>query len=69
MAEYILNRVQELRTEVGETQELLAEKVGVSRQTVVAIERGHYTPSVLLALHIAKHFKVPVERVFSIAHE
>ncbi|MBI4088017.1 helix-turn-helix transcriptional regulator [Candidatus Kaiserbacteria bacterium] len=69
MSEYVSNHVQELRVESGLTQEELAEKVGVSRQTVIAIERGRYTPSVLLALRIAKHFKVPVEKVFSISYD
>lgn len=64
MADYVSNRVQELRTAAALTQEELAEKVGVSRQTVIAIERGRYTPSVLLALKLARHFKVPVEKVF-----
>lgn len=69
MAEYITNRVQQLRAQAGGTQEALAKDAGVSRQTIIAIERGHYTPSVLLALRIAKHFKVPVEKVFSISHD
>jgi putative transcriptional regulator len=50
----------------GLTQEGLAEKAGVSRQTIIAIEKGNYTPSVLLALKIARIFKVSVEDVFSI---
>jgi len=69
MAEYVSNRVQELRMAAKLTQEELAEKVGVSRQTIIAIERGRYTPSVLLALRIAEHFKVPVEKVFSISYD
>ena len=48
------------------TQEELAEKVGVTRQTVIAIEKGNYTPSVALALKLAKVFKVPVEDLFKI---
>ncbi|MEK7188202.1 MAG: helix-turn-helix transcriptional regulator, partial [Patescibacteria group bacterium] len=46
------------------TQEELAAKVGVSRQTIIAIEKGNYTPSVLLALRIAQFFKKPVEDIF-----
>jgi putative transcriptional regulator len=46
------------------TQEQLAESVGITRQTVIAIEKGNYTPSVLLALKIAKFFKKRVEEVF-----
>jgi len=48
------------------TQEELAERVGVSRQTIIAIEKGNYTPSVLLALKIARFFKTPVEKLFTI---
>ena len=55
------NQVNKLRTERNITQEELANCVGVSRQTIIALEKGHYTPSVLLALKIAGHFKVPVE--------
>lgn len=47
------------------TQEQLASSVGVTRQTIIAIERGNYTPSVLLALKIAKYFNKKVEEVFS----
>ena len=48
------------------TQEHLAEKVGVSRQTIIAIEKGNYTPSVLLALKLAHTFKISVEDIFSL---
>lgn len=51
---------------MGATQEELAEAVSVTRQTIIAIEKGNYTPSVLLALKIAHFFKQPVEKVFSI---
>lgn len=66
MGEVVSNTVQKMRTERGATQEELAEAVGVTRQTVIAIERGNYTPSVLLAMKIAKYFRVPVERIFTI---
>ncbi len=69
MKESIQNKVQLLRNERGITQEELAEAVRVSRQTVVAIERGNYTPSVLLALKLAHFFKVPVEKIFIINYE
>ncbi|MBP6924692.1 MAG: helix-turn-helix transcriptional regulator [Candidatus Pacebacteria bacterium] len=65
----IKNSVHECRTKLGLTQEQLAEKVGVTRQTVIAIERGNYTPSVLLALKLAEVFSVSVESLFSIAYE
>ena len=48
------------------TQEELAVKVGVSRQTVIAIEKGKYNPSVALAIKIARAFGVSVEEVFSL---
>ena len=52
MAEYISNSVYTLRTKCGLTQEEFAARVGVTRQTVISIEKGNYTPSVLLALKI-----------------
>ena len=67
MNEIIKNKVQDLRLKSGTTQEEFAEAVGVTRQTVSAIEKGNYTPSVLLALKIAKFFKQPVEKIFSIS--
>ena len=51
------------------TQEDLASAVGVSRQTIIALEKGNYTPSILLALKIALFFKVPVEELFTILYE
>lgn len=68
MTEIISNTVYTLRTHRGFTQEELAEKIGVTRQTVIAIEKGNYTPSVLLALKIAAVFKMPVEDIFTIKH-
>jgi len=65
MSERIVNHVHEFRTKAGVTQEELAEAVGVTRQTVIAIEKGNYAPSVLLALKIAKYFKRPLEYIFS----
>ncbi len=52
------------RKKLGLTQEDLAKKVGVTRQTIIAIEKGDYVPSVLLALKIAKIFDESVERIF-----
>jgi putative transcriptional regulator len=69
MREYIANEVYELRNKSGVTQESLAEALRVSRQTVIAIEKGKYTASVHLALHIAHYFKLPVEKIFKIASE
>ena len=67
--ESILNNVHDLRSRSGVTQEHLAGAVGVTRQTIIAIEKGNYTPSVLLAMKIAKFFKRPVEEIFRIKHE
>lgn len=59
------NNVRKLRFHNGEmTQQQLAEKVGVTRQTIVAIEQGKYTPSLELAFRIAVVFNVPLEEVF-----
>lgn len=68
MREYISNEVNRLRLERGVTQEDLARVVGVSRQTISAIEQGNYTPSVLLALKISQFFHLPVERIFKISY-
>lgn len=65
MKEIVINHVEKLRLALKYTQEDLAHNVGVTRQTIIAIEKGNYTPSVLLALKIAKFFKRSVEEVFS----
>ena len=65
--EHVLNHVQTRRTERELTQETLAEKVGVSRQTIISIEKGNYTPSVALALKLARVLKVSVEELFKIS--
>jgi len=48
------------------TQNTLAEAIGVSRQTIVAIEKGKYTPSAILALKLAQYFQVNVEDIFTL---
>lgn len=58
------NRVRELRGERHQTQEDLAEQVGVSRQTIISIENSHYNPSILLAFKIARVFARHIEEVF-----
>lgn len=67
--EFIGNSVHELRTRTRITQEELAMALDVSRQTIIAIEKGNYTPSVLLALKIAKFFKKSLEEVFCLKYE
>ena len=69
MREYITNQVNKFRTERQVTQEEFAQAVGVSRQTIIAIEKGKYTPSVMLSLKIAKYFALPVEDIFFIKYE
>jgi len=58
------NNIRRLRFEHNMTQEELALRTGVSRQTVMSIERGQTNPSVLLAFKIAAAFDVPVTQVF-----
>ncbi|MBN2593765.1 MAG: helix-turn-helix transcriptional regulator [Sedimentisphaerales bacterium] len=59
------NNLRRLRFENGQmTQQQLADKVGVTRQTIIAIEAGKYAPSLPLAFRIAQTFGVPIEQVF-----
>ena len=58
------NSVRELRAERGMTQQDLADKIGVTRQTVIAIEQDKYSPSLETAFKIAMVFGVPLEVVF-----
>lgn len=61
----IRNEIRRLRFEHGEmTQQALAEKIGVTRQTVNAIEQGKYSPSLEAAFRIAEVFGMPLESVF-----
>ncbi len=64
--EEIVSCVKSVRKDKGITQQELAEAVGVTRQTIIAIEKGNYTPSVLLALKLAKYIGQPVEDIFGI---
>jgi putative transcriptional regulator len=59
------NQIRRLRFENGEmTQQQLADKAGVTRQTIIAIEAGKYAPSLPLAFRIARAFDMPIEEVF-----
>lgn len=61
----ITNQIRALRFTAGEmTQAELAERIGVTRQTVIAIEQGRYSPSLEVAFRIAQVFKVSVDDVF-----
>ena len=62
----VSNNIRTLRFFHDEmTQQELAEKVGVTRQTIIAMEKGHYSPSLELAFRIAFVFDSPLEEVFS----
>ncbi len=62
----ISNNIRKLRFNHDEmTQQELADKVGVTRQTIVAIEKGNYSPSLELAFRIARVFNLRLEEVFS----
>jgi putative transcriptional regulator len=58
------NKVEEYRKLMSEKQEELANIVGVSRQTIISIEKGKYNPSILLAFKIARHFNKAIEEIF-----
>ncbi len=59
------NNIRRLRFEHGQmTQQELADRVGVTRQTIIATESGRYAPSLPLAFKIAQTFGVPIEQVF-----
>ena len=60
----LYNRLKEYRARISVNQQEMGTLVGTSRQTISLIERGDYSPSVTLALKIAKVFDVPVEDIF-----
>lgn len=64
--DYVRNDVRELRTASGLSQAALGAALGVSRQTVIAIETGRYDPSLPLAIRIARHFGRTVEEMFHV---
>ena len=68
MGALIQNRVKELRTARGWTQEQLAEAVGVSRQSINSIERDRYVPSLELALTFARVFQCATDEIFRLEH-
>ncbi|WP_214769335.1 MULTISPECIES: helix-turn-helix transcriptional regulator [unclassified Exiguobacterium] len=63
------NRVKALRRQTDWTQEQFADLIGVTRQTVISLEKGSYTPSLLLAMHIARIFDRPIEDIFYLEEE
>lgn len=64
MACLLHNRVKELRARFGFTQGDLGERVGVTRQTIGFIEKGHFSPSISLALKMARVFEIKVDELF-----
>ncbi len=58
------NRLEELRSQQGWTQQELADRVEVSRQTIISLENGRYNPSILLAFRLARLFEQPIESIF-----
>lgn len=64
MSPRIRNTIRDLRAEAGMTQQELADRIEVTRQTVIAIELDKYSPSLETAFRIAQVFGAPLERVF-----
>ena len=62
----VRNHVRRIRRSREWTQEALADRVGVTRQTIISIEGGKYNPSIGLALRIARAFGMPVEDLFQL---
>ncbi len=60
------NHIRQHRARLSLTQQELAEKVGVSRQTVISIEKGRYVPSTLLAFRIARELHMSVDELFEL---
>lgn len=65
----VINRVQTFRKQKKMTQEALANKIGVSRKTIVSLEKGNYTPSLLLALQIAEVLEIDINDIFYLGKE
>lgn len=62
----VTNQIRRLRLEADEmTQAELAQRIGMTRQTIIAIEQGKYSPSLEVAFRIAEVFEVPLDEVFS----
>lgn len=60
----IINKVKEKRKELRLTQEELAQKVGVTRRTIVSLEKGSYIPSLLLAMDLATALNIQIDQLF-----
>jgi len=69
MKEKVVNNIKELRLKLGFTQEELAKKVGVSRQSIISIEQERYIPSLPLALKFSKFFHCPADEIFELKED
>ena len=69
MKSTVINKVKEFRKNANLTQEELAKKVGVSRQSIISIELGHYIPSLPLALRFARLFKCSTDEIFKLEED
>jgi putative transcriptional regulator len=69
MGEEVFNRIRDYRVEHSLTQDELAKAVGVSRQSIISIERGRYTPSLNLALRFAQFFQCSTDELFILNKE
>jgi putative transcriptional regulator len=63
------NRLEELRIQNRMTQQELADRVEVSRQTIISLEGGRYNPSILLAFRLARLFNLQIEEIFLYSEE
>jgi len=63
------NRLEEFRLQNRWTQQELADRVAVSRQTFISLENGRYNPSILLAFRLARLFNTPIENLFLYTEE
>jgi DNA-binding XRE family transcriptional regulator len=67
--EPVFNQIEQVRTSLGLTRQQLADLVGVHYQTIGYLERGEYSPSLVLALRIAEQLKTPIEELFWLKEE
>jgi DNA-binding XRE family transcriptional regulator len=67
--EPVFNQIEQIRTSIGLSRQELADLVGVHYQTIGYLERGEYSPSLVLALRIAEELKTPVEELFWLEEE
>lgn len=66
MSDLLDNNIAKFRSKQKISQQELADAIGVSRKTISTVETGRFTPSVVIALKMARYFEVPVERIFEL---